>query len=353
MKPSKLHTLLNKTNPWQINTTPIWPTSTFILQRNLNDKCFPEKLEESELNIIKNTLKETLLNSRVLKNPTFYDMDELSQRDREFLYEHFCTLQELKHFRSGQGFCIDESKTVVITVNFTDHLCIHVNDPSSKWEEAYRKLQAINQELSSFLNFAYNTQFGFLTADPSYCGTGFIIESLLHLPLLLNEKKPIEIMTHMDHGIMFSSITRNLEFTGDIGIIQNNYTLGISEDQIIHLLHTNALKLMTLEQELQQKMTEKPSIPIKDRISRAYGTLINSYQIDTKEAMSAISMLKLGLQLKWIDGINLEEIHKLFFDIQRAHLLQTLSKEPSNQHIAEVRADFLKTRLQNLSLHLK
>ncbi|MDN3504941.1 MAG: hypothetical protein P0S95_05135 [Rhabdochlamydiaceae bacterium] len=352
-KKSKLPDSLFKASPWSKNSTPIWPLSTFVLHRNLKEKLFPEKLDEKELNKLKNQIKAVLLNSKVLKNPTFLDIDELSQRDREYLYEHFNTLQEMKNFRSGQGFCLDETNNVLITVNFIDHICIHVNDSNSQWDETYKKMNSIDQELNSFLQFAYTEQFGFLTADPSFCGTGLVIESLLHIPLLLQEKKPIEIIHHMDNGIMLASLARNLDFTGDIGIIQNNYTLGTSEDQIIHLLHTNALKLMGLEKELQQKVEEKPSAVIKDKISRAIGTLTSSFQMDTKEALSALSMIKLGIQLNWIKGSDIKEVNKLFFDIQRAHLMQLSDVEPDIKELPEHRSHFLKSTLSNLSLNIK
>ncbi|MCF7806285.1 MAG: hypothetical protein K9M07_04110 [Simkaniaceae bacterium] len=341
---------LLKHTPWDSNLTPIWPASTFILQRNLANMLFPEHLSTTELSHVKNIIRTVLLKSKILINPVFLDADCLSQNDRDFLHEHFFTLPEMKSFGAGQGFCIDETNSILISVNFIDHLCIHIKDSSSKWEESFQKLMALDQELNSLLKFAYSEQFGFLTADPTQCGTGLIIESLLHLPLLLHLKKPIDIMNHMDNGIMLSSLSRNLDFTGDIGMIQNIYTLGISEDQILDLLHTNALKLMHLERELQSKLVEKPSTQIKDRISRAIGSLTNNYQIDAKEALSSLSQIKLGIQLGWVTGIDLNKIHHLFFQVQRAHLLYAMDAPNDLSELKEHRSSFLKETLKDLSI---
>ena len=351
-KQSKLPTSFVMNAPWRHNDTPIWPASTFVLQRNLDGKRFPDKLDDAELNATKNQIKSVLLKSKVLDNPTFFDAEELSQRDREFLYEQFLTLLEMKSPRKGQGFCIDETHNIIISINFVDHLCIHFMDSDSKWEESYKKVMELDKELGSLLKFAYSDQFGFLTADPSYCGTGMIIETFLHLPLLLQSKKPIEIMNHVDNGIMFSSITRNLEFTGDIGIIQNNYTLGISEDQIMHLLHTNALKLMSLEKEMQTKIKDTPTPAVKDMVSRGLGILTNSYQIEAKEALSALSLLKLGIHLDWVMGMNLKKIHRLFFDVQRAHLQLSMGKETPSKELSEERARYLKEALSEVAINI-
>ena len=351
-KQSKLPSDFIMNAPWKSNDTPIWPASTFILHRNLKDKLFPDKLEDGDLTSVKNQIKAVLLKSKVLKNPTFFDADELSKRDREFLYEQFLTMLELKNPRKGQGFCIDETHNIIISINFIDHICVHFVDSDSKWEESYQKVMELDKELASLLDFAYSEQFGFLTADPCYCGTGLVIESFLHLPLLLSSKKPIEIMNHVDNGIMFSSMTRNLEFTGDIGIIQNNFTLGISEDQIMHLLHTNALKLMNLEKELQKKALEKPTPQVKDLVSRSIGMLTNSFQMDAKEALTSLSMLKLGIHLGWVQGVNLKKIHRLFFDVQRAHLQLSMGKETPSKELSEERARYLKDILKEVAVSI-
>lgn len=344
-KESKLPAALLAHMPWENNETPIWPSSTFVMQRNLKDKLFPSQLEDSELVEIKEMIKPILLKSSLLKNPTFLNANELSQSDREFLYEHFTTLSEVKELGPGQGFCLDETHSILISINFTDHICIHIIDTDSQWDASFSRLTELDKELAKHLHFAYSDQFGFLTADPGQCGTGLVIEPLLHLPLLLSEKKPVDIMHHVEDGIMLSSLSRNLNFTGDLGMIQNIHTLGISEDQILHLLHTNALTLMNLEKKLQTKMADKPTAEVKDKVARALGLLKSSFQMDTKEALSALSMVKLGHQLGWIEGISLQQIHSLFFRVQRAHLSHGDEK---GSELMEHRAQFLKGALEQV-----
>lgn len=343
--------LLNQA-PWPLNKTPIWPASTFILRRNLAGKLFPEKMSQVELKGVKELIKAALENSKVLQNPRWIEAVELNQKERDFLYEHFFTLEEVKSFNEGQAFCIDDSGKILITINFIDHLCIHFIDSNSDWKDCYEKLSSLKTELSSQIPFAHMEGFGFLTADSSLCGSAFSIESLLHIPLLLLENKPVDLMHHLDNGIMLSSLQRNLEFTGDIAMLLNNYTLGMSEEQILDLMHRNSITLMNMEKELQQKAKANISTSMRDRVSRAYGTLMNSCQMEAKEALSAISTLKLGFHLEMVSGIDLEGIHNLFFNAQRAHLLCHLPKEGNKGQILEHRAEFLKDKLKALTLKL-
>lgn len=349
---SKLPQSLLSHTPWPVNETPIWPASTFILRRNLHGKLFPEKLSKAELEEVKKAIKSALESASTLQNIKWIEAKDLNQKEREFLYEHFFTLEETLNFNEGQAFCLDDTNQVLITINFTDHLCLHFIDSNSDWKKCYERLYKLEKELNQKLNFASSKQFGFLTANPSLCGLGLTVESLLHLPLLLEKNAPQDLMKHLDNGVMLSSLQRNLDFTGHIAMLLNHYTLGVTEDQIIDLLHRNSITLMNIEKELQNKAKANLDLSIKDKISRAYGMLTSSCQMDVKEAFHAISYLKLGIQLGIVQGMDLTALHNLFFTCQRAHLLFEMPiKESSQKLLLQHRAEFLKAKLSNLILN--
>ena len=53
---------------------------------------------------------------------------------------------------------------------------------------------------------------------------------------------------------------------------------------------------------IRSELRSSDDTEIKDRVSRAFGVLSHSYQQETLESWSAISLLKLGANLGWVEG---------------------------------------------------
>lgn len=70
---------------------------------------------------------------------------------------------------------------------------------------------------------------------------------------------------------------------------------------------------MVEEQSIRAKMKEEKDAHIIDRVSRAIGTLQHSFTIDTSEALRAISQIKFGIELGWVQGMTIEAINEWFF----------------------------------------
>src|SRR5262249_54023406 len=110
-------------------------------------------------------------------------------------------------------------------------------------------------------------------------------------------------------------------------------------------------KMLVEEHGARAKILHEGSAEIKDRVSRAYGILIHSYQIEAIEALNAISLLKLGVELGWLTGTNVKELNRLFFNCRRAHLLHQYSGEKIKQEeIPHKRAEFIHKNLKNVQL---
>ena len=116
------------------------------------------------------------------------------------------------------------------------------------------------------------------------------------------------------------------DFLGDIVVLHNRYAQGLSEETILHSLQTTAAKLITAEKTLRESLKAEKNLELQDLIGRAYGLLIHSCQLSTKEALEALSLLKLGFDLNWIEGINDHTLNSFLFHNGRAHIAR-LSKE--------------------------
>lgn len=348
--------LLNHTL-WEEEINPIWLATAFLLHRNLAKFNFPSKMDERQSGQIVASLKEKLLKSPLLQNPIHLNASDVSTLDKEFLYEHFLCLENPQNLTSGQGFVIDDSNHFFAQLNIQNHLQIQLTDCRGSWEATWNNLSQMETEIGSAIDFAFSPKFGYLTAEPYLCGTALTVKAYLHLPALIHMGKLQEtLQDHAEEGITASSMSGPLdEIIGDLIILSNTFTLGINEENIIHLVHSVAMKLMATEKLLRSHLQTEETPPIKDLVSRAFGLLLHSYQLQIKEALDALSLIKLGLHLDWIGGITDAKLNTLFFQCRRAHLLHALGalQVTDPQEISRKRAEFLHKNMQGVVLKIE
>jgi len=351
-EPSPFQTL-KENSIWEKSDTPIWMASSFFLQRNLSSALFPQKMQEDDSLQALTTLKQSLLKSPSLKAPSFFEMEELKTAEREFILEHFLATNESQNPECRSGVVIDTTGTFLAMINGEDHLTLHSIESHSGWKNAWKTLTQIEAELAEIHSFAYSHKFGYLTSHLSNSGTALTVQAFLHLPCLIGLDQIDEVLTsELDEEVQASGLTGTDEFVGDIVIIQNRFTLGLTEDHILDGIHKTATKLTSHEKNLRTQLLDTPDALIVDKISRAIGLLKHSFQMETKESLNALSFIKLGIDLKWIEGLTDQELNRIFFEVRRGHLSLSLKKEISKEKLAQKRAEFLQSVLKPISIKL-
>lgn len=337
--------------PWERDKNPIWLATSLILLRNLNKFKFPPKLSEKETPQTLNPIEKILKTSSELKNPIFLPAEELSSLDKEFLFEHFLCFESFQNAVKGQGFIVDESGGFLAFLNLKNHLQLQLMDSDTNLEGSWARLSKIESDVSKTLDFAFSPKFGYLTSDPTQCGTGLIAISYLHLPALIHTEQLHDTLAKQkDEDLTAMGLEGSLnELVGDLLVLRNHYTLGLSEENIIHALQATTMKLMASEKAIRAHLKTGNNSVIKDQISRAYGLLVHSYQLQTKEALNALSLVKLGIDLGWITEIPSSKLNDIFFKCRRAHLAHVLNEKTiDTQDIARKRAEFIHQQLQGM-----
>lgn len=250
---------------------------------------------------------------------------------------------------------MDESGEFLGVFNMKDHLILKLIDHREELENVLEKIAKIEASINRSVSFAYSPKFGFLTADPTQCGTGLVAHIFLHLPGLIHSKRLDEVIKKIkEDGIEKTGLQGNPnELIGDIVAFHNNYTLGVTEESIISSLRNLATKIIVEEKSIRSHIKDETQVEqdsLKNQVSRSYGILLHSYQIESIEALQAVSMLKLGLEQGWIDGIKLQKLNKLFFDCRRAHLLCHFGEKISQENLPHKRAEFIHQELKGVNL---
>ena len=140
------------------------------------------------------------------------------------------------------------------------------------------------------------------------------------------------------------------EIIGDILMIQNNYTLGLTEENILSSMRSFITKIISEETNARHQIKRSDSADLKDKVSRAFGILIHSYQIEAIEALNALSLLKLGLEANWISGIDMQKLNELFFTTRRSHLLYDSKEKINQEEIPHKRAEKIHRALKDVKL---
>lgn len=361
MKPQNLPEFILENLPWNRSSLALWPATCFTLRRNLSGKPFTERLSKHQQDQNLALLEKSLAELDIFKNQQLIHLDTLSTQEQHYLFEHFFLTDECSQTSKPQALMVSADCKHVAAINSDDHLILQCIDTGGDWHNSFDKLYQIEQQLSKNLSFAMHPKFGFLTSHFNQIGSGFTVKAYLHLPLcirLYGDQLADQYFKEESSECLRISQVESHPFEenrggfSDLIILQNHLYLGISEREVSGLLFTAALKLINEEKALRSQLTEEKSTYLKDQIARSFGVLKHSYQMQPGEALKALSDLKLGLDLGWIEGIKDQDINHIFFLSRRAHLQTLENKELSKEELLHLRSTFLTEKLKNAKLCL-
>lgn len=341
-------------HPWEKNTNSIWLASTISLHRNIDKFNFPQKLDVEKRHLVSQLVTDTFKTIPALSNISVFPAGSIHPIDREFLTEHFLVFEPTRDDQHGQDLVTEKSGTLLIQINANDHLEMSVIEPTGELERALSRLLNIEQEIEKHLPFSFSNHFGYLTSDPCQSGTGLIVNAYVHIPALISRggyRKAIDGEKH--EGLLFTSLQGNPEdLIGDLLVVRNRWTLGVAEETIISSIRNAVLKISAEERALRESMKEQKETKLIDRISRAIGTLQHSFTIDTSEALRALSQIKFGIELGWVEGMSLETVNELFFDCRRAHLAKKINPASyTTPQLYSDRAQYFRGLMEKVVLH--
>ncbi len=339
--------------PWKNESSPIWLATHFTVSRNLASYSFPQMLKEKDAAKVAEKLKKKLLGSKQLNNPQYCNIDELTSAQKEYLCDYFYLPTGITQSVAHQGVIVDDTTQFLALINQNNHLSLRYIESGCDWNETWNRLMQCESELEKALHFAFSPKFGFLSADPIRSGTGLTTQTFLHLPaLIFAEALPKFLREERSPEVIIKGLNGDgEEFIGDLVIVENSYSLGVSEDQILDKVHSISTKLMLSELELRKQIRESAPGELLDKIGRFFGILKHAQRIDTKEAMAALSLLKLGLHLGYIKGIDDKQLNACYFTCRRGSIMQN-EQITSLDAVPFRRASLLKETLDHVELTL-
>ncbi|WP_100934443.1 protein arginine kinase [Candidatus Chlamydia corallus] len=347
-----LESLVKRKESSQANK--VWPVTTFSLSRNLSvSKFLPCLSREQKLEILQ-LIASHFNNIEGFGEFIVLPLKEVPLWEKEFLVEHFLLPYDLVGNPEGEALVVSKSGDFLAAINFQDHLVLHGIDFQGNPEKTLDQLVQLESYLHSKLSFAFSSEFGFLTTNPKNCGTGLKSQCFLHIPALLYSQEFTNLVDEEAEIITSSLLPGVAGFPGNIVVLSNRCSLGLTEEQLLSSLRITASKLSVAEVAAKKRLSEENSRDLKNHILRSLGLLTHSCQLELKETLDALSWIQLGIDLGWIKATQNHTVwNPLFWQIRRAHLaLQQQAQDTRDLQkdaITHLRATVLKELTKDLS----
>lgn len=280
------------------NNSDIVVSTRIRLARNVDKTPFPNALKDTKE--VTEKIKNAVLggNSTLSKDFDFIDLDNTQLiRKQELAEKHL--ISPVMCEGKGKSVMISKDQTMSIMLMEEDHIRLQIIKDGFALDEAYSLASKVDDVIEENITYAFDNDFGYLTACPTNTGTGMRASVMMHLPALT--------MTENINRVISSAGSLGIEVRGLYGEgtkaygnlyqISNRITLGLSESQVIEKLTNVVNQIVDMETKARNMLKEKNYDAISDRLFRSYGTLKYARSVSSSEAKSLLSDVMLGQSL--------------------------------------------------------
>jgi len=326
-------------------------SSRVRLARNIKGAPFPGWAKKPERVRVLDLIRPALAELPEMGDALGVSMDNLSPLDKQILVERHLISREHAAKSGGSGLVLNREETFCVMINEEDHLRMQALRPGLQLRQAWAAIDSLDSKLEQKLQYAFNPDWGYLTACPTNIGTGIRVSAMLHLPgvVLAEQINPI-IQSVNKLGLAVRGLYgEGTEALGNVFQVSNQMTLGETEQAIVERLEKVLAQIIEHEENARATLLEKRPKLIYNHIGRAYGILANAHSISSKETMNLLSLMRLGVDVDLFPGVDRALVDELFITTQPAHLQKEHSEKLSAEERDLLRADMMRERLRQVN----
>lgn len=326
-------------------------SSRVRLARNLQGYPFPARSSADDRGRVLETVRAALGELSGASDVSFWEMGDLSRRDRDLLLERHVVSRELVGLdaaptHAGLALWGDESAGVM--VNEEDHIRLQALTGGFELDETWRVVDRIDERLGELLAYAFHHEYGFLTACPTNVGTGLRASVLVHLPGLVLTREIRKVLEGIGQvGLTYRGLYgEGSEVVGNLFQVSNQTTLGKEEADLVSHLTRVVGKVVDYERSARGRMLREAPGVLEDKVWRAYGILRHARSLGAEEMMNLLSAVRLGISLKLLQTPRVETLNEILIFGQSAHLEDAAGAELGEVEEDAARAAYVRARLQ-------
>lgn len=277
------------------------------------------------------------------------DMSDISRVDKIALMEMHIISPNFVKVKGPSALILSKDEALSIMINEEDHLRIQSMAGGMNLGKALKEANRMDDLFEEKVDYAFDEAFGYLTACPTNLGTGMRASYMMHVPALETSGQLQLILEAIGKfGLTVRGIYgEGSDALGSVFQISNQVSLGMTEQEIMDNLTSVTKQIAEQELMVREKLLREKRHRFEDAVYRSYGILKHARMITSKEAMTMLSDMKLGIELGIIhtkdqEGIN---IYNLMAKIQPANLQIMHNRHLSTDERDMARAEYIRKHL--------
>lgn len=316
--------------------------SRLHLSRNISEYPFPILMTADLSRSLIAELKQAFQSEKIVE---IYHLSWRSGKDVGYAEQKMLQLKygfNHKRFEDHSYQMVeDPSKNLMIFVGTDDHIRIQMNGEGLMLNEIWSEVNHLDDQLDSLVEYAFDSELGYLTSHVTSVGTGIHASILMHLPAL-TEIGYIERMNQAASQLgliivgLYDQTDKGL---GGLYRIENNVTLGRSEIEIIDTINEVARQIAVKENDALETLLLSKRLEIEDLIHRSIGILSSARLLERNELLQHLSNVRMGIRANMLTELSMSELDKLIFSTDSGVLQLESGKIMNAQELKAYRAD--------------
>lgn len=297
-------------------------SSRVRLARNLKGIPFPIRANEQEqeeiIEICKNAVEEGSVKF------SFIDIGAMKDYEKQAIAEQHIISPQMIDSKIKRGVLLNDDSSVSIMINEEDHLRIQCMASGLDLNNCFKKANEIDDIIEEKADYAFDSQFGYLTCCPTNLGTGMRASVMVHLPALTMSRSINSVIDSLSQlGMTVRGIFgEGSKASGSIYQISNQTTMGETEEDILERFSQIITEIIEKERDLRQRIYKSDKYRIEDKLMRSFGVLTNAVILSSEEAMSRLSDVRLGVELGIIKHIEISKLNMALYEILPANIVK-------------------------------
>lgn len=310
------------------------------LARNIKDYPFPPALNEAcRKEIIEKV--SGVANANGFINHNIDDSTEAVKLSEENLISREFAMEKELH-----ALLIKNNTYIMVCEE--DHLRIQSFTDGLDLVTAGKDAHDCDKMLSQKMNFAFDSDLGYLTRCPTNLGTAMRASVMMFLPALTMTNRMGELKSQLEKIGMTIRGMYGEGSSSDAYMYQisNRLSLGLCEEDILRKTETIAKKVEEDETNARNAIYEANEDQLTDKIMRSLGILKYAHTISSKEFLDCYAYVRLGISLGLTESISLEQLDEILYSAMPAHLIKEHGNAARNANERDkLRAKLIKAKI--------
>ena len=286
------------------------------LSRNLADFLFPVKMSDDDRERVQSLVYDAFSGAPQWR---FIDMSQISEPGKQILSDKNILDEDCGAVVINYG---DESSCCL--VNGTDHIKISTFVSGLDCEKAMEKVYKIDEFLQQKLQFAASIDFGYLTSQIKDCGTGLKFSARIFIPsIVLSGQFDSTVSLVRSKKLTIHPVFKSEQIADFSNCLFDVATSSCAEgtelDQMAGI-HSVVSVILKTERKIRSEFADNNPTVVLNFFKQSYARAMYSLLLSYEEAVSIISAVKWGLQLKLVKGITETELNSLYYRVKDGHL---------------------------------